>query len=99
MSKRAAMGAAVAVLLLCVLGLGIYMNEWEDYQGEPQNIPYDDVVVEDADGNETVEEHSLNYYLFEKYGPVLLVVGILMFAAMIGGICVAREEVENDDSN
>lgn len=100
MSKRAAAAVALAASLLVILTVAIYVNEWDNYGDEPNSVPFNDVVeIDPVTGEETVDHSSLNYTLFEKYGPVLLVLGLLMFGAMIGGICVAREEVENDDSN
>ena len=99
MSKRAALGAALAVSLLVVLGAAIYVTSWDEATNDsPEPIPYDNVVTEDSEGNDVVDMNSLNGALFETYGPVLLVLGILMFGAMIGGVCIAREEVEKDDS-
>ncbi|MGI6009324.1 MAG: hypothetical protein ACOX8X_04270 [Methanomethylophilus sp.] len=103
MSKRTAAAVGLAACLLVVLGLTIIVNDWDDsplgFSDEPTNIAYDDVVVEESDGTETVDHSSLNYGVLEYYGPLLLVLGVLMYAAMIGGICIAREEVEKDDSN
>ncbi len=83
-----------------ILTVAIYVDGWDNYGDEPESVPFNGVVETDpVSGEETVDPGSLNYVLFEKYGPVLLVLGLLMFGAMIGGICVAREEVENDDSN
>lgn len=31
---------------------------------------------------------------FEMFGPTFLIVGLLMFAAMLGGVFIAREEDE-----
>lgn len=102
MNKRTAAAVGLAAALLIVLGLAIVVNEWDDsplgFDDEPQSIPYDDVVIDNG-GTDTVDGSSLNYGVLETYGPLLLVLGALMFAAMIGGICIAREEVEKDDSN
>ncbi|MCL2031798.1 MAG: hypothetical protein FWG96_00765 [Methanomassiliicoccaceae archaeon] len=68
-------------------------------------------VMKDEHGNDMVDENgnpiyvmvmdpnSLNFALFEKYGPLMLILALLMFGAMIGGVCVAREEVESDDTD
>ena len=37
-------------------------------------------------------ENSINYQMFEFWGPVLLVLGALMFGAIIAGVCISREE-------
>ena len=99
-NKRAAAAVALAAGLLAILAVSIYVTDWNNYGDEANDVPFNGVVETDpVTGEETVDHSSLNYELFEKYGPVLLVLGILMFGAMIGGICVAREEVEKDDSN
>ena len=35
---------------------------------------------------------TLNYAVFETYGPVLLVLATLMFGAIIGGVYLAKED-------
>ncbi|MFA6805562.1 MAG: hypothetical protein WCQ23_01070 [Candidatus Methanomethylophilaceae archaeon] len=97
MSKKVAIGVAVAALLMVVCVTSVFATDWNDYMNydEPQDIPFDDVVDEEGD----LDESSLNYNLFEKYGPVILILAVLMFGAMIGGVCIAREEGEQDDSN
>ena len=49
--------------------------------------------------NGELVENSLAYTVFEKYGIVLLPLALLMFGAMIGGVCISREEVESDDTD
>lgn len=97
MSKRVAVGVAVATLLMVVCVASVFATDWNEYMNydEPQDVPFDNVV--DEDGN--IDESSLNYNLFEKYGPVILILSVLMFGAMIGGVCIAREEGEQNDSN
>ena len=56
-------------------------------------------LAEYTNDDGTLKENSLNYGVFEAYGPLLIVLALLMFGAMVGGICVAREEVENDDTD
>ncbi len=88
MKSKTALGLTAACALLVVLGFGIFATQW-DVNDEPQAIPFDD---------EGVDYHTtLNYAVFEQYGPLLIVLGILMFGAMVGGICIAREEIEKDD--
>ncbi|MBR2394115.1 MAG: hypothetical protein IKA98_01240, partial [Candidatus Methanomethylophilaceae archaeon] len=55
-------------------------------------------IVQKDDSGELKEE-SLSYTVFEKYGVILLPLALLMFGAMVGGVCISREEVESDDSN
>ena len=102
MSKRAGAGIGVAVVLLIALGACIYATSW-DGMDEPPAIPYNGEAGMNAPSNTnddgTLKENSLNYGVFEAYGPLLIVLALLMFGAMVGGICVAREEVENDDTD
>ncbi|UAL07895.1 MAG: hypothetical protein KRP56_01130 [Candidatus Methanogranum gryphiswaldense] len=99
MNKKVAIGVGVTALLMAVCVAGVFATEWNDYMNydEPQEVPYTDVVDDQGE----IDESSLNYNLFEVYGPVLLILAILMFGAMIGGICIAREdwEGEQDDSD
>lgn len=105
MSKKVVIGATVSVILLAVLVVGIATVNWDDFTSndQPEGIPSlpsdtnDDVNIWDE--NDQLKENSLAYAIFEKYGIVLIPLAILMFGAMIGGVCIAREEVEIDDSN
>ncbi|MBP6021068.1 MAG: hypothetical protein KA502_00565 [Candidatus Methanomethylophilaceae archaeon] len=97
MNKKVAIGAGVAALLLIVCMGSVFATDWDSHMkyNEPQNIPFTDVV----DETDTLNPQSLNYNLFEKYGPVLLILAVLMFGAMIGGVCISREESDDDDPN
>jgi NADH:ubiquinone oxidoreductase subunit 6 (subunit J) len=37
---------------------------------------------------------DLGYAIFTSFGPTLIVLGTLMFAAMLGGVFIAQEERE-----
>ncbi|MDD1748126.1 MAG: hypothetical protein LUQ16_10235 [Methanomassiliicoccales archaeon] len=37
---------------------------------------------------------DLGYAVFTSFGPTLIVLGALMFAAMLGGVFIAQEEKE-----
>lgn len=97
MNKKIVAGAGVAIFLLAICAASIYATDWNDYMSNdtPEEIPFTGEV--DSEGN--LDHNSLNYALFEQYGPLLLVLALLMFGAMIGGVCIAREEVEHDDSD
>ncbi len=103
MSKKAVVGAAVSVVLLAILMVGIATIDWDDFTSydEPQDVPTidpsGDSGIIDDDGN--VKENSLAYIVFEKFGLVLIPLALLMFGAMIGGVCISREEVEADDTD
>ena len=102
MSKRTWVGAAVAALLLVVLVFGVYSVDWDsqnsnDAPHEIPTFPTDDADSIWADDDRTeLKENSLAYSVFEKYGLILLPLAILMFGAMIGGVCISREEVEGE---
>ena len=106
MNKKALKGAAVSVVLLAVMVIGIATVDWADFttNDAPEELPVfpgnpgEDDSIWEEDG-ETLKEESLAYTIFEKYGVVLLPLAILMFGAMVGGVVIAREEVEKDDSN
>ena len=100
MSRKVVVGSAAAVILLAVLVVGIWSMDWEQHTeyDTPQEIPdIDSDMVYDENGE--LVENSLAYTVFEKYGIVLLPLALLMFGAMIGGVCISREEVESDDTD
>jgi len=97
MNKKVAIGICISAMLLTVLAASVMATDWDDYMTNesPEGIDY--VGGVDEDGN--MDPNSLNYALFEKYGPLLLILALLMFGAMIGGVCISREEVEQDDTD
>ncbi len=102
MNKRMVVGTSVAVILLAVLIAGVYSVNWNDYNSSdvPREIPTfptddgDSIWVDEE--NHELREDSLAYTIFEKYGIILIPLAILMFGAMIGGVCISREEVEGE---
>lgn len=103
MSKKVVVGVAASVVLLAILMVGIATIDWNNFTGydTPQPVPTidpegDQGIIDDS-GN--VKENSLAYTVFEKYGLVLIPLALLMFGAMIGGVCISREEVEADDTD
>ena len=102
-AKKVAIGATVSVILLAVLVVGIVTVDWNDYTSSdvPESIPDIDPDGPDSiyDENGDLREDSLAYTVFEKYGLVLIPLALLMFGAMISGVCISREEVEGDDSD
>lgn len=103
MNKKVVIGAAVSVILLAVLCVGIATTEWDDHvtNDQPHEVPV--FPTDDGDSiwgeNGELKEESLGYTIFEKYGLALIPLAVLMFGAMVGGVCIAKEEVEKDDSN
>ena len=96
MNKKIVVGVCVAAALLAVFALGVMATDWStfDMNESPEKIDFSG--IDDA-GN--INPDSLNYALFETYGPLLLILAVLMFGAMIGGVCLAREESEHDDTD
>jgi len=93
MSKKTIVGVVIAVAMLAMLAGSIVSSDWENMNDSPEAIPFEP----DEGGN--LPTDSVNYVLFEDYGPLLLVLGVLMFGAIIGGVCISREEEDSDDSN
>ncbi len=102
-TKKIVVGTAVSVILLAVLIIGIITVDWDDYSSSdtPESVPDIDTSSFNSiyDKNGELRKNSLAYTVFEKYGVVLIPLALLMFGAMIGGVCISREEVEGDDSN
>jgi len=48
------------------------------YEGEPMQFTSED----------------LGYAVFSSFGPTLIVLGVLLFAAMLGGVYIAQEDRE-----
>ena len=93
MNKRTAVaGVVIAVAVLALMSSAMLSYDWYQDDG-PQSIPF----APDADGE--LVEGALNYKLFEVYGPVILVLAMVMFGAIIGGAYVAKEEDDEDDPN
>jgi len=98
MSKRSSKGMIVAGLLLVVLVGAIVTANFQPEYDSPQGLPtvvngHDEAVnIYDADGD--LKENSLSYVIFENYGFVLIPLAVLMFGAMVGGVVISKEEVE-----
>jgi len=97
MNKKIAIGVCVAAMLLTVLAVSVMATDWDDHvtNDSPQGIDF----TGDTDAGGNMDHNSLNYALFETYGPLLLILALLMFGAMIGGVSIAREEDESDDTD
>ncbi|WII07894.1 hypothetical protein PED39_01500 [Methanomassiliicoccales archaeon LGM-RCC1] len=98
MSKRSSKGLVVVGILLVVLIGGIFVSNIETNYDEPQGLPTFAGTEHDPDqdifdGGE-LKENSLPYAVFEEYGFVLIPLALLMFGAMVGGVVISKEEVE-----
>lgn len=80
----------VLALVLALLGVLVFImvlgstGSWEGFQD------VEIIGVSFAD---------ISKLLFEGYGPLLLVLGGLMFGAIIAGVTISKEEDDSDDSN
>lgn len=108
MSKRTVLGAVAAIALLAVLITGFAVDDIQTDYDEPNGVltGMGAGMGEGMDGADSIigadgklNEDSLEYSIFEKYGVVLIPLAVLMFGAMVGGVCIAREEVEDNGSN
>ena len=91
MSKRTTTGLLVAGLMLVVLVGGIMTANMETVSDDPVELEtFSDNIW---DGDE-LSQNSLPYVIFEQYGFVLIPLAILMFGAMVGGVVISKEEVE-----
>lgn len=97
MTKRKIIGIVVAVLALTVLTVAVFATGWGGLveNESPESLPTFDPY--DAEGD--IDEKSLTFVLFELYGPLVALISLVMFGAMVGAICVAKEEVDDDDTN
>jgi NADH:ubiquinone oxidoreductase subunit 6 (subunit J) len=96
MSKRSTKGLIVAGVLVFVLVAAIMTTDFDPYFDTPQELPtFPDGHSGESifDGDELVE-NSLPYSIFEQYGFVLIPLAVLMFGAMVGGVVISKEEVE-----
>lgn len=98
MSKRSTKGLIVSGVLVVVLVLAIVTTDFVTEYDSPQGIPTDTTGHDDSqdiyDGDGNLKPNSLPYAIFEQYGFVLIPLAVLMFGAMVGGVVVSKEEVE-----
>ena len=92
MNRKAAAILAIT-MIAAISAIGIF-TEWNDF-GYADDVPEAGVPFMPENG--VLADNSLNKALFETYGPVIIVLGIVMFTAMIAGVCISREEEDTDD--
>lgn len=93
MKAKVAAGLIVAGVLFAALAGAALSNDWElmgDYAQAQDFGPGEDGEL---------SEGSLNWTLYETYGPLLLVLAVLMFGAIIAGVAISKEEEDSDDSD
>ena len=88
--NRKALVPGIVMAVAVALMFSAAALSFGDYNvNDSQEQPF---APEDGD----LSERSINYVLFEEYGPILLVLALLMFGAIIGGVYIAREDDEDD---
>jgi len=88
-------GVVIAVAMLAVLGGVLLTMDWDKTGiGYADDVPENGVEFTTNGGS--LSNNSINYVLFEDYGPLLLVLGGLMFGAIIAGVCISREEEDSE---
>ena len=85
MSKKAIVGAILAFALVCILLASVISFDW-GVAGGPVQVPFG------LDQNGNLPVNSINFQMFEVFGPVLMVLAVLMFGAIIAGVCISKEE-------
>ena len=97
MTKRKLIGGIVAVFALVVLASAVFATGWGDLveNESPEGLP----TLAPYEGEDEISTESLTYVMFETYGPIVGLLSLVMFGAMVGAICVAKEEVDDDDTN
>lgn len=97
MNRKAAAILAI-VMIASVASIGIF-TQWNDLG---TGVEYSDGVPEQGipftpNDNGVLADGSLNAVLFDTYGALIIVLGIVMFTAMVAGVCISREEDDSDD--
>ena len=88
-------GAVLGIAVVLMFGAMILNTDWKEIDdGYGEGVPEEGVPFYPVDEN---DDNNINSLLFEEYGAILLVLGILMFGAMIAGVCLSREEEDTDD--
>ena len=91
MNKQALIPSVIIVTMVMIMFAAVAVsNEWRYEYNEEPSSPIDFKDGENPD--------SINYWIFEEYGPILMVLGLLMFGAVLGGVYIAKED-DDDDTN
>jgi NADH:ubiquinone oxidoreductase subunit 6 (subunit J) len=86
MKGKTAAALVMGIAMIGMLGGMVLSTDWHDDEGM-NSIPF--APSDDVDFTDT-----LNFALFETYGPVMLVVSLLLFGAIIGSAAISQEEEE-----
>ena len=92
MSKKAIMGGIFALAMMAIIVIGVTTVDWGfEKNDEPAAVPF----APDASGD--LPEDSINYVLFEEWGPVMLILGAVMFGAIIAGVTLSKEDEDEEE--
>ncbi len=95
MNKKVAAVLGIAVVL--VFGAVIVGTDWNSLGPDyADGVPEDGIAFQPDEGGE-LSNNSLNHVLFENYYGLFLILGTLMFGAMIAGVCISREEEDDEE--
>lgn len=90
---KTAVGLILGVAILAIFAGAVLTGDWnQTYDGDYEGAPFNP----DTPEGEELNEGSINYQMFEVYGPLLLVLAMMMFGAIIGGVYIAKEDDDND---
>ncbi|MCL2711788.1 MAG: hypothetical protein FWD37_00730 [Methanomassiliicoccaceae archaeon] len=84
-------GLVLAMAIMILFAVTAFSSEWfmDMNAGEFNPIQF-------VPGPGGLGPDSINIQLFEHYGPLLLILALLMFGAILGGVYIAREDEEDD---
>ena len=85
MSKKALVSGVLALVVVCGLAASVITYDWGMDHGI-EKVPFG------LDDDGRLADNSINYQMFEVWGPIMLVLGTLMFGAIIAGVCISKEE-------
>jgi len=104
MDKRSLIPSVILALAVMVMfSAAAFSSDWFQHEDEEGNF-YDHNATppkpqEFAPGENGLSEQSINYMLFENFGPILLVLALLMFGSIIGGVYIAREDDTTEEED
>ncbi len=91
MSKGKKVLALIIALGMAAILIGGFIDAEWNTSDEPTPVPFG------PDDTGTLPENSINYVLFEEWGPIMLVLGAVMFGAIIAGVTLSKEEDEEEE--
>ena len=90
MSKgRKVLALLIALGMAVILIGGFIAADWNTNE-EPQSVPF-------APEGGVLPTNSINYVLFEDWGPIMIALGAVMFGAIVAGVTLSKEEDEEEE--